>query len=66
MPEIDPLRRIPFLYHFTDRRNLQLIRQMGGLYPLAELEAQGVEIPEGDRGQPELGDLFFPTTCRHA
>jgi hypothetical protein len=45
MPEIDPLRRIPFLYHFTDRRNLQLIREMGGLYPLAELETQGIEIP---------------------
>ncbi len=45
MPEIDPLQRIPLLYHFTDRRNLQLIRDMGGLYPLAELEARGVEIP---------------------
>ncbi|SPF34041.1 conserved hypothetical protein [Candidatus Sulfopaludibacter sp. SbA4] len=45
MPEIDPLRRIPFLYHFTDRRNLQLIRDMGGLFPLAELEARGVKIP---------------------
>ena len=22
---VDPLSRIPFLYHFTDRRNLQLI-----------------------------------------
>ncbi|MGA2601705.1 MAG: hypothetical protein ABSH09_32470 [Bryobacteraceae bacterium] len=45
MPEIDPLRRIPFLYHFTDRRNLELIRQRGGLFPLAELEDAGLEIP---------------------
>jgi hypothetical protein len=45
MPEIDPLRRIPFLYHFTDRRNLQLIRERGGLFPLAELEDAGLEIP---------------------
>jgi hypothetical protein len=45
MPEIDPLCRIPFLYHFTDRRNLQLIRELGGLFPLAELEAHGIEIP---------------------
>jgi len=45
MPEIDPLRRIPFLYHFTDRRNLDLIRQRGGLFPLADLEDAGLEIP---------------------
>jgi len=45
MPEIDPLRRIPFLYHFTDRRNLALIRELGGLFPLADLEASGAEIP---------------------
>ena len=30
MPERDPLSRIPFLYHFTDRRNLPLIRHHGG------------------------------------
>lgn len=45
MQEQDPLSRIPSLYHFTDRRNLPLIRQLGGLYPLAELERRGVEIP---------------------
>ncbi len=45
MQEIDPLRRIAFLYHFTDRRNLDLIRQRGGLFPLAELEDAGLEIP---------------------
>ena len=41
----DLLTRIPALYHVTDRRNLSLIRERGGLFPLAELEAAGVEIP---------------------
>ena len=45
MPEIDPLQRIPHLYHFTDRRNLDSIRQLGGLIPLAELEGRSVAIP---------------------
>ena len=45
MPEADPLSRIPHLFHFTDRRNLPLIRDMGGLYPLSELERRGVNIP---------------------
>ena len=45
MPKTDPLHRIPWLYHFTDRRNLGLIRSMGGLYPLAELEAASVDVP---------------------
>lgn len=41
----DLLKRLPFLYHFTDRRNLDLIRKLGGLYPLAELRRKGIEIP---------------------
>jgi hypothetical protein len=45
MSEPDPLGRISYLYHFTDRRNLPLIREMGGLYPLSELERAGVNIP---------------------
>jgi hypothetical protein len=62
MPEIDPLRRIPFLYHFTDRRNLPLIRERGGLFPLADLEAAGIEIPapgsdEGSRLVDRQRDL---------
>ena len=62
MPGIDPLRRIAFLYHFTDRRNLELIRKMGGLFPLAELEERGVEIPapgsdEGSRLVDRRRDL---------
>jgi hypothetical protein len=45
MPETDLLAPISCLYHFTDRRNLQQIRDLGGLYPLAELEHLGVTIP---------------------
>jgi hypothetical protein len=58
----DQLRRIHTLYHFTDRRNLALIRENGGLYPLAELETAGIEIPapgsdEGSRYVDRQRDL---------
>jgi hypothetical protein len=45
MPPVDPLRQITVLYHFTDRRNLALIRELGGLYPLATLKEMGVQVP---------------------
>ena len=32
-------------YHFTDRRNLPQIRELGGLYSLARLREMEVEIP---------------------
>jgi ssDNA thymidine ADP-ribosyltransferase, DarT len=56
MPKPDPLSRIAFLYHFTDRRNLALIRALGGLYPIAELERRGVGIPApgSDAGSREV------------
>jgi hypothetical protein len=41
----DPLLRVTLLYHFTDRRNLALIRELGGLYPMATLRTRGVEVP---------------------
>lgn len=52
----DPLSRISYLCHFTDRRNLALIREMRGLYPLSELERQGVSIPApgSDKGSREV------------
>ncbi len=40
-----PLKKVPFLYHFTDRRNLDLIRKHGGLFPIAQLIAGGVAVP---------------------
>lgn len=39
------LDRIPRLYHFTDRRNLNSIKQYGGLYSLAKLEEMEVTVP---------------------
>ena len=41
----DPLARITVLYHFTDRRNLALIKEMGGLFPWAMLKEMGVMVP---------------------
>jgi hypothetical protein len=41
----DPFLSIPHLYHFTDRRNLGMIRQYGGLWPLASLKKGNVVIP---------------------
>lgn len=41
----EPLNRIPFLYHFTDRRNLASIRDVGGICPIETLKARGVQIP---------------------
>lgn len=41
----DPLQQITSLFHFTDRRNVPLIRELGGLYPMAILKAEGVVIP---------------------
>jgi len=45
MTNVDPLGRITLLFHFTDRRNLRLIRKLGGLYPLAKLKKKEVEVP---------------------
>ncbi len=39
------LQSIPGLYHFTDWQNLPLIRQYGGLWPLACLKRGNVAIP---------------------
>lgn len=43
----DPFVRssVTALYHFTDRKNLPLIRQLGGLFSLAKLNEMQVEIP---------------------
>jgi hypothetical protein len=42
---VNTLDQIPRLYHFTDRRNLDLIREHGGLHPLTYLVGKGVIIP---------------------
>ena len=45
MSGADPLTLIRCLYHFTDTRNLPLIRQRQGLFPLAVLRQDGVSVP---------------------
>ncbi len=41
----DPLAQITVLYHFTDCRNLPLIRRLGTIYPVTELRNRGIEVP---------------------
>ena len=41
----DPLTQISHLYHFTDIRNIPLIRSSGGILPLTALNANGINIP---------------------
>ena len=46
MSQPDPrLKQIPALYHFTDRRNIDSIRTLRGIYPYATLKEMGVDIP---------------------
>lgn len=45
MGKQDPFSPITTLYHFTDRRNIALIRQLGGLFPLAMLKKKGHKVP---------------------
>ena len=73
MANADPLRQITHLHHFTDCRNLPLIRELGGLYPLAKLKTKGVEVPapggnewshvaNGMRGMDQYVHLCFRAT----
>jgi hypothetical protein len=45
MAAIKSIYDVPRLYHFTDVRNLPLIRELGGLYPWAELNKMGQTVP---------------------
>jgi len=37
--------KVPHLYHFCDRRNLPIIRELGGLYSFEKLEERRIEVP---------------------
>ena len=52
---IDTLEKVPLLYHFTDRRNLPVIKEMGGLYPLAQLDQKKVKVPAPGGNEWSLG-----------
>ena len=69
----DQLTRIPVLYHFTDRRNLAMIRELGGLYATATLTAKGITVPapggnqwskdaDGMKGMDQYVHLCFRST----
>lgn len=45
MAGVDSIEKIQFLYHFTDTRNLSVIRQVGGLLPFSHLKTRGIAIP---------------------
>lgn len=42
---IDTLTKVPLFYHFTDRRNLPVIKDLGGLFPLSQLDNKQVKVP---------------------
>jgi hypothetical protein len=60
MPLPDPLSRIRRLYHFTDRRNLPSIRELGGLYSTAKLRKMGIGefYPGGNEHSLEADNMF--------
>ncbi len=47
----DQLKRVTWLYHFTDSRNLDSIRKFGGLYSTAQLRKRGIDghVPGGNQ-----------------
>jgi hypothetical protein len=45
MPGTDPIKLIQRLFHFTDTRNLPLIRRCGGLLSLAALRKKNIDVP---------------------
>ena len=47
MSSNDPFAKYPIvsLYHFTDLRNIPLIRELGGLYSLEKLTEMGIKVP---------------------
>ena len=59
MEKTDPLRHIPELFHFTDRRNLASIRAHGGLLPLAHLRKRKIEIaaPGGNEWSHDADEM---------
>lgn len=43
----DPFSRVDCAYHFTDSRNLELIRGRGGIYSAARLRELGIQFVPG-------------------
>lgn len=55
----DRLERVSWLFHFTDSRNLPLIRELGGLWSTAKLREMGVEFYAGGNQHSLEADEMF-------
>ena len=55
----DLLTRITWLHHFTDTRNLKLIRELGGLYSRRQLQKMGLTgfYPGGNQWSLDADDM---------
>jgi len=59
MAKADRLRRVRWLYHFTDSRNLRSIVELGGLWSTAKLREMGVEFyPGGNQHSLDADEMF--------
>jgi hypothetical protein len=59
MTDPDRLRRVSWLYHFTDSRNLPSIRERDGLWSTAKLQEMGIEFHSGGNQQSLDADAMF-------
>jgi hypothetical protein len=59
MAETDRLRRVSWLYHFTDSRNLPSIRELDGLWSTAKLREMGIEFHAGGNQHSLDADEMF-------
>ena len=59
MAKEDRLRRVAWLYHFTDSRNLPSIQELGGLWSTAKLREMGVKFHTGGNQHSLDADEMF-------
>jgi hypothetical protein len=59
MAKLDRLRRVSWLYHFTDARNLPSIRELDGLWSTAKLREMCVEFHAGGNQHSLDADEMF-------
>ena len=59
MSDADRLKRVSLLYHFTDSRNLPLIRELGGLWSTAKLREMRIKFYAGGNQHSLDADQMF-------
>ena len=57
--KVDHLERVTWLYHFTDKRNLESIRKHDGLWSTAKLKEKGIEFHAGGNQHSLDADEMF-------